>query len=245
MKSAGRAGTGRGRGLGSVFLRGPPRWDGEPDTELMSELPTIEIPGHIRGLVFDCDGTIADTMPLHYKAWVAALREHDADFPEALFYEMAGIPTVRIIEILNEKHGYELPVQEASDLKERLYVELLPQVVPIEPVVYLVNRYAGALPMAVATGGTRAIVNKTLGSLKLLEHFRVVVTADDVANGKPAPDIFLEAARRLGVAPELCYAFEDAELGLQAARAAGMTAVDIRPMHHRLREAASGGRPTG
>ena len=194
---------------------------------------TIEIPPGTRGLVFDCDGTIADTMPLHYEAWVAALQEHGHDFPEALFYEMAGIPTVRIIEILNEKHGYSLPVIEAAERKERLYLELVPRVLPIEPVVKLVHEYAGTLPMAVATGGTRSICSKTLQSLHLLEHFQAIVTADDVEHGKPAPDIFLEAARRLGVAPGDCYAFEDAELGLQAARAAGMVAVDIRPMHQR------------
>jgi beta-phosphoglucomutase family hydrolase len=191
----------------------------------------IEIPSHIRGLVFDCDGTIADTMPLHYQAWVQALREHRAEFPEAMFYEMAGIPTVRIIELLNERHGYRIPVQEAADYKESLYVQLIDHVEPIEPVVQLVKAYAGRLPMAVATGGTRAICSKTLKSLHLLEHFQAIVTADDVAHGKPAPDIFLEAARRLGVAPGACYAFEDADLGLQAARAAGMVAVDIRPLH--------------
>lgn len=195
----------------------------------------IEIPPHVRGLVFDCDGTVADTMPLHYEAWVAALAEHGHDFPEALFYEMAGIPTVRIIEILNEKHGYTLPVQESADRKESLYEELLPRVVPIEPVVELVHRYAGKLPMAVATGGTRAIVAKTLKAIHLLEHFQTIVTADDVEHGKPAPDIFLESARRLGVPPAACWAFEDADLGLQAARAAGMHVVDIRPMYHRLK----------
>ena len=193
----------------------------------------LDIPPHIKGLVFDCDGTIADTMPLHYQAWVRALREHEAEFPEAMFYEMAGIPTVRIIEILNERHGYDIPVQEAADFKESLYVQLVDRVEPIEPVVQLVKAYAGRLPMAVATGGTRAICSKTLKSLHLLEHFQSIVTADDVARGKPAPDIFLEAARRLGVAPQECYAFEDADLGLQAARSAGMVAVDIRPLHRR------------
>ena len=193
----------------------------------------IEIPPHIKGLVFDCDGTIADTMPLHYQAWVQALREHRAEFPEAMFYEMAGIPTVRIIELLNERHGYRIPVQEAADHKESLYVRLIDHVEPIEPVVRLVKAYAGRLPMAVATGATRAICSKTLTSLHLLEHFQAIVTADDVAQGKPAPDIFLEAAKRLGVAPGACYAFEDADLGLQAARAAGMVAIDIRPLHRR------------
>ena len=202
-------------------------------TALPPQSYVIEIPPHVRGLVFDCDGTIADTMPLHYKAWVAALREHGQDFPEALFYEMAGIPTVRIIEILNEKHGYDLPVQEAADRKEGLYQALLPHVVPIEPVVSFIQRYAGKLPMAVATGATRAICSKTLRALHLLEHFQHIVTADDVVHGKPAPDIYLEAARRLGVPPEHCFAFEDAELGLQSARAAGMAALDIRPLYKR------------
>ena len=189
-----------------------------------------EVPPWVRGLVFDCDGTIADTMPLHYEAWVAALREYGHEFPEALFYEMAGIPTDRIIEILNDKHGYTLPVQESAARKDSLFVELIPRVKPIEPVVRLVEKYAGQLPMAVATGGTRALCSKTLDVLGLLHHFRALVTADDVAHGKPAPDIFLEAARRIDVPAKECCAFEDAELGLQAARAAGMLTIDIRPL---------------
>ena len=192
---------------------------------------TIDIPPHVKGLVFDCDGTIADTMPLHFEAWTAALREHKAELPEAMFYELAGIPTVGIIELLNDRHGYNMPVQEAADLKERLFVELIPKVTPIAPVVDIVRRYAGKLPMAVATGATRSICIKTLNAIGLLEHFQAVVTADDVVNGKPAPDIFLESARRIGVAPEQCCAFEDGELGLQSARAAGMVAIDIRPAH--------------
>ena len=186
-----------------------------------------------RGLVFDCDGTIADTMPLHYEAWVQALREHGHDFPEALFYEMAGIPTEKIIEILNEKHGYTLPVRSSAQRKDTLFVQMIPRVTPIEPVVRLVKKYAGRLPMAVATGGTRALCSKTLAALGLLDHFAALVTADDVAHGKPAPDIFLEAARRIGVAAGECCAFEDAELGLASARAAGMIVVDIRPMRQR------------
>ena len=201
----------------------------------MTDIPRIEIPPHVRGLVFDCDGTIADTMPLHYEAWVAALKEHNVEFPEALFYEFAGIPTARIIEILNERHGHSMPVQETADYKESLYQQLIPRVVPIEPVVVLVKEFAGKLPMAVATGATQAICRKTLSSLGLLDYFQHVVTADDVKHGKPAPDIFLEAARRIGVPPASCYAFEDGDLGIQSARDAGMTVIDIRPMHAKLK----------
>jgi len=209
--------------------------------QLLSYHPAqmIEIPPHVRGLIFDCDGTIADTMPLHYKAWTAALREHGKDFSEAMFYEMAGIPTRRIFEILNEKHHYNLPVDECTERKESLFTEMIPQVAPIEPVVELVKQFSGQLPMAVATGGTRSICQKTLNALGLAGHFQALVTADDVAHGKPAPDIFLEAARQLGVLPGLCCAFEDAELGLQSARAAGMLVIDIRPAHRAALELKS------
>lgn len=186
------------------------------------------IDASIHGLVFDCDGTIADTMPLHYEAWVQALGEHGVEFPEALFYEMAGIPTARIVEILNQRHGHSLAVQPTADYKEELYVRLIPRVRPIDPVVKLIEQYTGKLPMAVATGGTRAICTKTLNALNLLHHFQHVVTADDVLHGKPAPDIFLEAARRIGVPPTQCVAFEDADLGVQAARDAGMKVIDVR-----------------
>lgn len=188
----------------------------------------FDIPADIRGLIFDCDGTLADTMPLHYQAWEAAMQHHGAEFPEALFWEFAGIPTDRIIELLNERHGWSVPVAEAAELKEKKYLELIDKVRPIEPVTDVVKQYAGKLPMAVATGGTRAIVTRTLAAVNLLEQFQAIVTADDVLHGKPAPDIFIESARRLGVPPALCLVFEDADLGVQAARAAGMRVIDIR-----------------
>ena len=153
------------------------------------------------------------------------------DLPEAVFYELAGVPTNQIIEILNDRHGTEMPVAETADYKESLYLELIPEVVAISPVVAVVDRYRGTLPMAVASGGGRAVVTRTLAALGLLDRFDAVVTAEDVAHGKPAPDIFLEAARRIGVDPAHCVGFEDAELGLTAVRAAGMLAIDVRPAH--------------
>lgn len=188
----------------------------------------IVIPGGTRGLVFDCDGTIADTMPLHYEAWTIALAEHSVEFPEAMFYEFAGMPSTRIVEQLNRRHGHAMPVEQTAERKERIYAERIPRVRPIEPVVAIAERYRGKLPMAVATGGTRAICQKTLRALGVLEWFDAIVTADDVAHGKPAPDIFLESARRLNVPPDQCVAFEDADLGLQAATSAGMHVIDVR-----------------
>jgi beta-phosphoglucomutase family hydrolase len=196
----------------------------------------ITIPPDVQGLIFDCDGTIADTMPLHYQAWAKALGEHGVEFPEALFYQFAGVPTDKIIQALNDRHGHNMPVQETAEYKDSLFEQLIPQTLPIDPVVQLVRQYHGKLPMAVASGGTTQLVSKTLKSLGLFDCFQAIVTADDVKRGKPAPDIFLEAARRIGAAPAHCYVFEDGEPGLEAARAAGMTAIDIRPMHRELQE---------
>jgi beta-phosphoglucomutase family hydrolase len=190
----------------------------------------IEIPDHIRGLVFDCDGTIADTMPLHYKAWLEVLDPDAAKFPEALFYELAGMPTLDIIHVLNERHGCHLDPDITRQRKAAAFVRMLPEVRPIDPVVRLIREHAGRLPMAVATSGTRSQCQRTLEALGLLDYFQALVTADDVSRGKPAPDLFLTAAARLGVAPAHCLAFEDADLGIEAARAAGMDVVDIRPL---------------
>lgn len=178
--------------------------------------------GDFEGYIFDCDGTLADTMPLHYRAWVAALKEHAEIFPEALFYQLAGVPTERIIEILNERHGLSLDPIETSRVKEEIYIETLPQILPIEPVVELVHKYHGTLPMAVASGGYREIVIRTLEVLGIGDKFDAIVGAEDYKRGKPAPDPFLEAAHRLGVAPEKCLVFEDAQTGIEAAKAAGM-----------------------
>src|SRR5688572_215138 len=123
----------------------------------MSVAPTdpqpFTIPSHVRGLIFDCDGTIADTMPLHYQAWVAALGEHQCEFPEALFYEWAGMPSHDIIRTLNERHGHSMPVAETSAHKQQIFESLLPTgVKPIKPVLQIVEHFAGQLPMAVKTG---------------------------------------------------------------------------------------------
>ncbi len=193
----------------------------------------IEVPPHIKGLVFDLDGTIADTMPAHYQAWIVALGEHGVEFPEALFYEFGGIPTARIIEILNERHGHSMPVEETAHRKERLFEETLTRVLPVEPVVEVIREYEGKLPMAVATGGYRPIATKILTILGMMDQFQAMVCAEDTKNPKPAPDVFLEAARRINIDPKLCMAFEDANMGVQAAEAAGMLVCDVRKLVER------------
>jgi len=183
-----------------------------------------------QALIFDCDGTIADTMPLHYQTWCKALNPVGINFPEAVFYAWAGIPTRDIIHRLAEEQGKAVDIEAAAHEKERLYLEELPTILPIEPVVAMVREHAGILPMAVASGSLRPTVMKTLRVLGLVDFFAAIVTAEDVRRQKPAPDIFLEAARLLGIPPSACCGYEDGELGLEAIRAAGMTAVDIRPL---------------
>ncbi len=191
----------------------------------------ISLPaGEFDAYIFDCDGTLADTMPLHYRAWRMALREHNAEFPEALFYELGGVPTEKIIEILNERHGLSMDPVETAYEKEQLYLRMIPEILPLEPVVAIVNECHGLKPMAVASGGRKSIVTKTLDALGITKKFDVIVGAEDYVNGKPAPDPFLEAARRLGVPPEKCLVFEDTQTGIESATAAGMQWVLVPPM---------------
>jgi beta-phosphoglucomutase family hydrolase len=194
----------------------------------------IELPeGDFEAYIFDCDGTLADTMPLHYKAWCAALKGHECDFPEALFYELGGVPTERIVEILNERHGYSMPVKETATYKDRLFIEMIPLTLPIEPVAELVRQFHGIKPLAVASGGKREIVTKILDALGIVGMFRAIITVEDYRRGKPAPDPFLEAARQLGVAPEKCLVFEDTTAGITSARAANMQWVLVQPPDRR------------
>lgn len=186
-------------------------------------------PGDFDAYIFDCDGTLADTMPTHYKAWCIALGGHAADFPEALFYELGGVPTARIVELLNERHGYNMPVNETVEHKEKLFLEMSHEIAAIEPVVALARQYHGIKPLAVASGGHRRIVMNTLRALGIAELFKAIVCSEDYRRGKPDPDPFLEAALRLNVPPEKCLVFEDTSTGITAATAAGMQSVLVPP----------------
>jgi HAD superfamily hydrolase (TIGR01509 family) len=187
-------------------------------------------PPGIRGLIFDCDGTLADTMPAHHRAWVAMLQPHGIPFPEDRFYAMGGMPTAQIIRVLAAGAGVAVHDVEAMvHEKERLFLQMLDAVQPIVPVVAIANAYRNVLPMAVASGGYRDVVGRTLDRLQLRAWFQAMVTAEDTQRHKPEPDVFLEAARRLAVPPAACAVFEDTELGLEAARRAGMLGLDVRP----------------
>lgn len=183
-----------------------------------------------KGIVFDCDGTLADTMPLHWKAWQEITRRHKLHFAEDRFYALGGVPSRDILKMLGEEQGVSIDHIAVSHEKEEHYLKTLDQVEPIHTVVEVARANFGKIPLAVASGGNRPIIDKVLVHLKIREMFTAVVTSEDVVNQKPAPDIFLEAARRIGVPPQFCRAYEDTDLGMQAIRAAGMDAVDVRPL---------------
>jgi HAD superfamily hydrolase (TIGR01509 family) len=183
--------------------------------------------GPFRAYLFDCDGTIADSMPLHYVAWSRALGRHNCPFPEDLFYAWGGRPVPAIIEELNRNHNLQMNVEQVSQEKEAIYLEMIPQVTAIPEVLDEIHRMHGQIPFAVVSGSPRDSVVRTLTALGILPLFDTLVCAGEYPKGKPAPDPFLIAAQNLGVPPEACLVFEDADLGIESAIAAGMQWVKI------------------
>jgi HAD superfamily hydrolase (TIGR01509 family) len=183
--------------------------------------------GSFKAYLFDCDGTIADSMPLHYLAWKKALAEWNCEFEERLFYEWGGIPIVEIVSLLNKKYGLSMPAEAVAARKENIYFDLLPQLKAVPEVVEHIDAQYGRIRFAVVSGSTRESVTRSLGSLKLLDKFPMLVCAGDYQKSKPNPDAFLLAAVNLGVAPAECLVFEDTDMGIQAATAAGMASVKV------------------
>jgi HAD superfamily hydrolase (TIGR01509 family) len=177
--------------------------------------------------LFDCDGTIVDSMPLHYLAWRKVLADHGCDFNEKLFYAWGGMPTAEIVATLNTRHGLQMAVEAVCDEKENLYYEMLPQLKAVPEVLEHIEEQHGRIPFAVVSGGTRESVLKSLTILGLAERFQTLVCAGEYVKGKPDPEPFLLAAERLGVRARDCLVFEDTEMGIAAAKAAGMDWVKV------------------
>ncbi len=196
----------------------------------MTQFSSLDIPdGGYDAVIFDLDGTLVDSMPAHFAAWCEALSKHDAPnvFPEDVFYALGGRPTKDIVTELNGECGLKLDAEEVAMDKREAFLRNIGQVAIIDEVVGFARSLRGKMPMAVATGGTRIVAEKTLQAVGLSDLFDEVVTASDVVCGKPAPDIYLEVADRLEVAPARCLVFEDAPAGLMAAQSAGMQVVCV------------------
>lgn len=190
----------------------------------------IQIAGNRKGLIFDLDGTLIDTMPLHFRSWQPVAEKLNFSFPEELFYALAGTPTTGIIDHLNKTQNLELNHDEIMALKYSEFLQMLPYARPVNAVTDLLEQFRGKLPMAVGTGGAREIAMKTLRTHNLEPFFKAIVCAEDVMNHKPAPDTFLQCANLLEVPAETCHVLEDGDQGIRAAHSAGMTVTDVRPM---------------
>src|SRR5262245_18720207 len=169
-------------------------------------------------------------MPLHWRAWQVVLERHGLHFAEERFYSLGGVPSRDILKMLSQEQGVALDHLAVSREKEAEYLPLVAQMEPINTVVGIARENHGKIPMAVASGGTLRVIELVLAHLGIRQLFDAIVTSEDVVNQKPAPDIFLEAARRIGVPPQFCRAYEDTEVGMEAIRAAGMEAVDVRKL---------------
>lgn len=189
----------------------------------------LSVPAGIRGLLFDCDGTLVDTLPLHYSAWQETFATLGLSCPLAFLMAHNGKPTDRIVTLYNQEFGQRIDVVRFTAAKEQKTHALLRRARPLEPMAGLARRYYGQLPLAVVSGSNQPNVELALRSAGLAALFPVILTADEGLPPKPEPDLFLEAARRLGVDPSACQVFEDADSGLEAARRAGMLATDVRP----------------
>lgn len=184
----------------------------------------LEVNPKAKALIFDLDGTLADTMPVHYWAYKNILVKYGIDFTPELFATLAGIPAVATIAKLNEMFGTKMHPEEVGHFKEAEYEKIMHKMKPIVPVVELAKQYYGKLPMAIGTGGYYRLAWKTMEILDLDQYFDILVSAEDVEHSKPHPETFLKCAEKMGITPEFCQVFEDGEPGMQAARAGGMMA---------------------
>lgn len=202
------------------------------------DFPNREFTGHI----FDCDGTIVDSMPLHYRAWTAAFEAHDApyEFTELEFYAWAGMTETDVVARLNEMKGGELVPEDVVQSKLVWFREHMHELQPVPTIEAIIRDLAQKnTSMAVASGSLMMIVEPELEIVGVREFFSIIVTPEFVQRGKPAPDMFLLAAEKMGVAPQDCLVYEDGQSGIDAAKAAGMASVFVPTAEERLAELKS------
>ncbi len=193
----------------------------------------LEIPaGDWQGYIFDHDGTLSLSMHVHFDAWLHAFRASGADFEftREVAQSYAGVGMHDSVVLFNERFGTSMDPGRVVRDQEDYYFANLDKVIPYAPVVdYARARRAEGKPVSVASGSVRDTVVRTMEAIGIAEIFDIVVTQEDVTRSKPAPDLFLLAAQRMGVAPERCLVFEDSKLGIQGAREAGMGTVFVEP----------------
>ncbi len=182
------------------------------------------------GYIFDCDGTLVDSMPLHFRAWTASFEHNQAPWvwDENEFYANAGVPDRVTVLELNERHGANICPDKVHEFKAEWYSEHVQNLKPVKVVADLaLQLHAEGKLISVASGSDLALVGPSLQAAGLGNIFDIIITPALVEHGKPAPDMFLLAAERMGVAPEACLVFEDGQAGIDAATAAGMASVFV------------------
>ncbi len=187
----------------------------------------IEIHPDAKALIFDIDGTLADSMPVHYDCWVEVLKNNGIQCNRDIIKQLTGIPTADIVLEINKMFNSDLDVETIVRQKEKAYIMNIKRVKPIKPVIDIVKEYYKKLPVSAGTGCYRNIAELTLKTINMYSYFDILVTADNVENHKPNPDTFLKCAELMKVAPEHCQVFEDTENGFLAAKNAGMILTDI------------------
>ena len=192
----------------------------------------LKIPeGDFAGYIFDHDGTLSLSMHVHFDGWIHSYGKNGGDFEltRELAQSYAGVGMHETVEIMNKRFGCSMDPQRVVADQEAYYLSHLSDVVPYAPVVDFAREIGKTHPISVASGGTRETVTRTMRAIGVLDWFEVIVTQEDVERSKPAPDIFLLAAEKMGVAPGDCLVFEDSHLGIEAATAAGMQSVLVTP----------------
>lgn len=182
-----------------------------------------------RALIFDLDGTLSNSLPVHMATWNKVGEIYEFKFDPQIMLEMTGRATIEFARRVVEQYGLSADPQEIVTLKQQSFWDMSELLEPVNEIVSIVKKYYGELPLAVGTGASRKSTEVQLKELEIEDYFDVIVTADDVIRHKPNPDTFLKCAELMGVAPEKCQVFEDGDLGIEAAKTAGMMVTDVRP----------------
>jgi len=188
----------------------------------------IIIKEDVKALIFDCDGTLVDSMPLHMSTWKESFKFFNEKFDYSYLYSLKGMREIEIIGLYNKKFRTNINAEEMISKKHDFFLKNINNIKPIEAVVDIAKEYFSKLPLAVVSGSVREIVQKELEVVGILNLFQLILTGSDLFKPKPEPEIFIEAARGLNVLPQQCLVFEDADTGIEAAEKAGMKSIDVR-----------------
>jgi len=193
------------------------------------ELMKLEIHPRAQALIFDLDGTLSDSLPVHIANWHSVCEKLNCTFDDRILVEMTGMPTISFAERIKREQNLEIDAEEIVILKQQEFWQNINRIKPHDAVISLMKDAYGKIPMAVGTGASRISAMLQMKELGIDHLFDFIVTADDVERHKPEPETFLKCAEMMKVEPQFCQVFEDGELGMQAAQTAGMLLTDVRP----------------